>query len=424
MRSERVFEHHIVAMKHIFPLIFVLGFIVFASRATAMYSIPETEKVPIQRLFTNLQVRIKTNASDIKLTYQLARLHSMAYATNLHQIIVLKESGYPHWRETKFSGLPWVVQDFKSPQAKAVGIAHLTNAVGLYERCLVLMKQSTNVASWEIVDAELGRAWCLDQLGKKDEALAAYRKTLKIAWRMEVTGDFSFKEWVSGVWSDIKSMRNPIRGRDRAPIMVGECYCEEIIGYMKKLLDSKKDAKELADLEKKEEELSKLPRAVTPILVPLGEETSLAELVNPNAGVEFDLDGSGLKRKWGWITPKAAWLVYDSDGSGSITSALQMFGNVTFWIFWQDGYAALAALDDDQNGMLAGAELEHLALWHDKNGNGVSDSGEVLPVTQHGIVAIRTNSKPFSGTIRWNPAGLIMEGGATRPTYDWIAPSN
>jgi hypothetical protein len=51
-------------------------------------------------------------------------------------------------------------------------------------------------------------------------------------------------------------------------------------------------------------------------------------LTNPNARVAFDLDGSGLPRKWGWITPKAAWLVYDPAGEGRITSGLQMFGNV------------------------------------------------------------------------------------------------
>jgi hypothetical protein len=37
-----------------------------------------------------------------------------------------------------------------------------------------------------------------------------------------------------------------------------------------------------------------------------------------------------------------------------ITSALQLFGNVTFWMFWRDGYAAMSALDDNGDGVLSG----------------------------------------------------------------------
>ncbi|MCO5052637.1 MAG: hypothetical protein M9920_10065 [Verrucomicrobiae bacterium] len=411
-------------MKQI-SLLWVLVILTYASRTAAHYRIPETEKVPIQRLFTNLQQRLKANTNDVELTYQLARLYSMAYATNLTQVVVVKESSYPDEWQTRFSGLPKTVQEFQSPEARTVGLAHLTNAVVFYEHALTLLKTATNAAPWRIVRAELGKAWCLDQLGQRDQALTAYRKALQTAWHMEVTGDFDFKEWVADAWSDVKAGRNPIRSHNRGSIiMVGECYCEEIIGYMKKLLDPTKDARELAGLQEKEKRLKQIGRAITPILVPLEAETSFAELVNPTAGVEFDLDGSGLKRKWGWITPKAAWLVYDSDGSGQITSALQMFGNVTFWIFWQDGYAALAALDDNHDGMLTGPELEHLALWQDGNNNGVSDPGEVLPLAHYGITGIQTTGRVFNTTTKWNSHGVTLKDGTTRPTYDWSAPLN
>lgn len=66
-----------------------------------------------------------------------------------------------------------------------------------------------------------------------------------------------------------------------------------------------------------------------------------------------------------------------------------MFGSVTFWIFWRDGYEALRSLDDDQDGILSGAELRGMALWQDRNGNGVSDEqGEVRSVAEWGITAI------------------------------------
>ena len=80
---------------------------------------PETEKVPIARLFTNLEKRFAQNTNDWELTYQLARLHSMAYATNLTMVTALKESGYPDGWQTAFTGLPEKVQTFKESEARA-----------------------------------------------------------------------------------------------------------------------------------------------------------------------------------------------------------------------------------------------------------------------------------------------------------------
>jgi hypothetical protein len=240
---------------------------------------------------------------------------------------------------------------------------------------------------------------------------------------MEVTGDFVFKEWVKDVWDDVKAGRNPIHGRNRGFLMVGECYCEEIIGYMLKLLDPAKDAKEIAELTERQKTLKSMGRAITPILIPLEADARFDELVDPAAAVTFDLDGSGLPRKWGWITPKAAWLVYDASGSGEITSALQLFGNVTFWMFWRDGYAAMSALDDNGDGVLSGDELPGLALWQDRNSNGISEPGEVRSVQTYGIISIACQSQAESAGLKWHPHGVGFSGGPTRPTYDWITRS-
>ena len=42
----------------------------------------ETQKVPIRRLFANLEQRLERNPADFLTTYQLARLHALAYASN------------------------------------------------------------------------------------------------------------------------------------------------------------------------------------------------------------------------------------------------------------------------------------------------------------------------------------------------------
>src|SRR5262249_38418792 len=156
------------------------------------------------------------------------------------------------------------------------------------------------------------------------------------------------------------------------------------------------------------------------LVVPLHSDTALDQLVDPHLGVSFDLDGSGLERRWGWITPQAAWLVFDHDGRGEVTSGLQMIGGVTFWIFWENGYRALASLDDD--GMVRGEELNGLALWHDANGNGVSEPGEVKPLAAWGITALSCAYQTHATGIPFSPRGVVLADGSTRPTYDWIAP--
>ena len=198
-------------------------------------------------------------------------------------------------------------------------------------------------------------------------------------------------------------------------------FSEETIRYLLKLLDPVKDALEIASLHKAQGTLDSLMRAFTPILIPLTRQNGLSDLVNPKAEVPFDLDGSGVQRRWGWITPKAAWLVSDPHRTGRITSGLQLFGNVTFWIFWRDGYEALASLDDNNDGVLKGAELEGLALWQDINSNGVSEPGEVRPLAEFGITALRCRSQVESVQGPWHPQGVEYGDGRTAPSYDWIS---
>jgi len=185
------------------------------------------------------------------------------------------------------------------------------------------------------------------------------------------------------------------------------------------LLDPVADAKELAALEQKQSELLSKGRMITPIAIPLEGRFDIAP-VAADAGVMFDADGSGLHRRWTWITTDAGWLVHDPEGSGQITSALQWFGNVTFWLFWRNGYEAMAALDDDGDGQLRGRELQHLAVWRDANQNGVSEAGEVRPLSAYGIAALSCGYVEGDGVsvAAESPAGVTFSDGTTRATYD------
>ena len=100
-----------------------------------------------------------------------------------------------------------------------------------------------------------------------------------------------------------------------------------------------------------------------------------------------------------------------------------MFGNVSFWCFWDNGYEALRSLDDNQDGVLTGAELNGLALWHDINCNGICEPGEVRSLSAHGITALSCQSQTdtrHADQIAFSPSGVRFSDGSTRPTFDLI----
>jgi hypothetical protein len=190
--------------------------------------------------------------------------------------------------------------------------------------------------------------------------------------------------------------------------------------YLMPKLDPEKDKDELADIQAKIEKVRKIIRPITPIAIPL-EGNSWSNVYDPQSAVLFDADGSGIQKSWTWIRPEAGWLVYDHRREGKITSGLQLFGNVSFWCFWENGYQALGALDDDHDGWLRGTELRRLAIWCDANQNGKSEMGEVRPLSAYAIVGLSCAAEQgvFSGqTIDYNPRGCELSGGRFRPTYD------
>ncbi len=163
---------------------------------------------------------------------------------------------------------------------------------------------------------------------------------------------------------------------------------------------------------------------MTPIAIPLtGVVSGPDALIDQDARVRFDLDGTGRQLEWQWINHEAAWLVFDPRQTGKITSSIQMFGNRSFLLFCADGYQSLALLDDDGNGSISGSELSGLALWNDLNSDGISDSGEVKPVSEHGIMSLSTSSRFHSSGMPYSAAGVTFEDGSTRPTFDLILKS-
>ena len=95
---------------------------------------------------------------------------------------------------------------------------------------------------------------------------------------------------------------------------------------------------------------------------------------------------------------------------------------------WEDGYQALALLDMDHNRRLSGKELAPLALWFDKNRDGISQPGEVRTLSSLHVVAIfylPSRTDPKSGNVEADIGYLrVVNGKFVRgKSVDWFAPT-
>ena len=181
---------------------------------------------------------------------------------------------------------------------------------------------------------------------------------------------------------------------------------------------------QIAEIDKHLAALKNKPHGeVTPIVFHLEHPKPLVDLLDAAKVVRFDLDGDGHVERRPWVRPDAAILCWDPAGTGRIASGKQLFGSVTFHLYPGDGYTAMNLLDDDRDGELAGSELRGLALWFDRNGNGRSDEGEVVPIEKTPVRSLSVRAISREEGAPANPTGLILRDGRVLPTYDWIAGS-
>ncbi len=194
-----------------------------------------------------------------------------------------------------------------------------------------------------------------------------------------------------------------------------------IVRILAKRDRSKEEIAELARVKKEVAGFQKKGRSITPIVFPLRGDAPLTALIDLEKIVRFDLDGDDTPEHRVWVRPGTGILVWDPEGKGVIRSGRQMFGSVTWWIAWRNGYEPLAVLDDDDDGRLSGRELDGIAVWTDRDRDGVSDPGEVVPACAAGIASIAVRGVTRRDGVPAHPRGIVMKDGSTRPTYDWIA---
>ena len=347
-------------------------------------------EVPVDRVVTNLERLIAAARKDPELHLNLARAHVMAYALKSGTIKVTRGA------EAQGPAIEWMRENEQPSVTATTDRARLRDAEVHLRKALVRYEETIALAPSNGL-ARLGYAWALQQSGAKERAIEAYRETIKVSWPQDRSRQVTLMGWQS--------------------------VTDEAARYLIPLLDRVKDKIEIANLRGYVDQLAKLQRAITPVAIPLRDDLRATEVVDPSARVLFDLDGTGLRKPWTWITPDAAWLVMDRHGRKNIRSGLQLFGNVTFWLFWENGYHAMRALDDDGDGRLRGAELVGLALWRDRNRNGVSEADEVRPLASWRIVELSCDYRydPLHpDEIAFSPEGVRFADGHTRPTFDLV----
>ena len=365
---------------------------VFAAAVVAESVLLEVRMVPIDRLAKNLEALVAKDPGNVQLRINLARAHAMAYALKKSELPVATslENQGAHFDWGHNEAIPFKNTSDATPAALKAAQVQLALAIAKYRDALA-------VGPRDLV-ANLGYAWCLSQSGETSAAIAAYRRTIELAWEVEQKGR-------SALWG------NP-------------SITEEASTYLIPLLDWQKDATEIARLRERVAAIDKVTkRWITPIAVPLESGLTAAEVRDEQAAVLFDADGSGIAKRWTWIHPRAGWLVSDIHREGRIQSALQLFGNVTWWLFWNNGYEPLRALDDNADGRIAGRELDGLAIWRDANTNGVSEAGEVRPVTDWSIASFSyafIYDSADQDEIAYSPRGVTFTDGSAGPTYDLI----
>jgi hypothetical protein len=360
------------------------------SLASAKYRRPDLEQIPVERLLENLARAADKDPKDARVRFNLARAHAMAYANKTDSVEIQKaaeDKGV--WFGFEPKNVPFVNMPTEDNAKQKEAQEQLVKAILRYQETIKLDPKN--------LPAKLGLAWCLEQSGEKAKAIKAYREVIDEAWAEEQKLDRA--------------------GLGFRPIT------SEGAEYLIPLLNEKKDQDEIIELTARADKLKKLPRPMTPLAIPLTTTLAADEVADGKASVSFDADGSGLEKRWTWIHQDAGWLVYDRTGSGQITSALQLFGSVTFWMFWDNGFEALASLDNNADGQISGAEMAGLAIWQDKNGNGRSEPGEVRPLAAWGITSLScqhdTHHLP-KGVCAVSPRGVTFHDGTTRGVFDVV----
>lgn len=140
--------------------------------------------------------------------------------------------------------------------------------------------------------------------------------------------------------------------------------------------------------------VSPLTYYITPLVLDL--DGNGVQTLPSDAGVMFDFDGDGVKEITGWVDPRDGLLALDNNSNGRIDDGSELFGFHTE-IDGQkpgDGFLALKLYDKNNDGVIDNLDdvYSKLLVWVDSDSNGVSDSDELLSLSELDITSISLQS--------------------------------
>jgi hypothetical protein len=437
----------------------ILAMLLCGRPAVAMFKAPSL--APVERLIANTTAFVKENPQDPHGYYTLGRIHYLAFANGAMLVGVSDLDSSP----PKVAP-DWLLGDFawnaRNSEAKRLAQQELgygpKSDVPRAER-----RRFRDVVSHKRDQLEK-EGWLPEKLSTEQTAAHAaaavrnFKKAIDLAPKnglyhlglaslLEQYVDFVKAQKVEAMPEEflaiILERAEQVYGRayelsirrDLKLVHMPASGLSSLVGYEAgkaciRLSEAKKsipkqEKERLAKIKKNLAKLDGLPiDVITPIVFTFEQHGRLADLLAPDLQVRFDLDGDGIAEFWPWVKPTTGILVWDPDGRGAISSGRQLFGSVSWWLFFADGYHALDGLDDSRDGVLSGDELRGISVWFDRNCNGKSESGEVLAVEQLQIVSVATRSSGHDGDCPTNRSGVTLADGRVLATYDWIASAN
>lgn len=402
----------------------------FVSMTYAMFAMVDQD-VPVDDVLAQLNQNAKDNPKDAHAQYLLGRVHSLAWAMGGNQVRLIPGNGKDKLPDFAAYASVRVYRDNNKP-ADEKTMKHLDQSIDAYRKAVELDPKNGLY--------RLGLAWMLEQkLGTnvQQEPGPLQGVDLQVDNQVNAVAENSkpatqpadrakqLKEVIDHYVAafDLR-LENDIKTNDR--LMAGDTFISvEAAQNAIRLLKTteKPDEKLIARLQAGRDKVMSQPMAITPVIVALHPRDTLANLINNNATVAFDLAGMETGHKWPWVNDRAGVLVWDPKQTGIITSGRQLFGNMTWQMLFRDGYEALATLDRNRDGSLAGNELSGIGLWIDANQNAISDPGEVVGAQKAGITSIAVKPAVDSkGTLQID-SGVTWSDGKSTPSYDWVPES-
>jgi hypothetical protein len=395
-------------------IITVSSFLVIHRPAMAEFMPPEL--VPVDRLIKSAEAQIAKNPADAKAQYTLARIHYLAFhVKHDHAPAFIRGNEgaepAPQWM------LGWVTNDKNMNGKGAIKlkeeemIDHAQKALKGFSEALKLESKNGLYA--------LGLASLMEEIATwKDEAKPAAMPDGLNNFTPAVLREAYVNAMMLALPADSKQKFQPVSG---VQSLASYEAATALVRLAAKGELSEAGQKQVTEAKGVIAQLGALPMGpVTPIVFSMNRVAHLYELLDPNRAVNFDLRGYGWREQWTWVKPELGLLVWDPARTGRITSARQLFGGYTFQIFRDTGYDALAALDDNGDGLLSGSELDGISVWFDRNGDAKSLPDEVTPLRQLGVVSISVKAESFDGIHPMNARGITFQDGRVLPTWDWM----